>query len=106
MRAPSKAANASVMANLVQKREMPEAKTCFGVCFDSGQTRIYTVGGRGAAQVNSATCHVYDIEKDEWTALPELQTALYSLSCSLFKNDRWLYAMGGINANDILVKSI
>ena len=49
MRAPSKAANASVQANLVQKREMPEAKTCFGVCFDSGQTRIYTVGGRGAA---------------------------------------------------------
>ena len=94
------------MATLVEKSPMPMPKTCFGVCFNQSQTKIYTVGGKNPQRVNSATCHVYSIEQDQWTELPALQEAVYSVSCSVFKEEKQLLALGGIDAKDDLVKTI
>ena len=66
---------------------MPMAKTSFGVCFNTEQNKIYTVGGKDSSRVNSASCHVYDMQADSWRELPALAEAVYSLSCTLFQND-------------------
>lgn len=93
-------------AQLVEKSPMPMPKTSFGVCFNQNQNLIYTVGGKNPQRVNSASCHVYSIEKDEWAELPALKEAVYSVSCTVFKEDKQLLALGGIDANDDLVRTI
>ena len=38
--------------------------------------------------------------------MPDLKEAVYSVSCTVFKNETQLIAMGGIDARDELVKTI
>lgn len=91
---------------LVPKADMPVAKTSFGCYVHSASGSIYVVGGRDVSKSATAKCELYNFLNDEWTQLPELPKAAYSLSCLFNPQKETLYAFGGFDRTDSLLSSI
>ena len=60
----SRAQQAANGGSLVKKSPMPVPKDSFGVCVDSTNQVIYTIGGRDISKKATAKCERYSIAND------------------------------------------
>ena len=71
---------------------MNQPRRSFG-CYVTND-HIYVAGGLHSSFSATASCEVYDIEKNTWSELPSLPSPNFSLALSSFKR-KHLIAVGG-----------
>ena len=78
---------------------MPDPKVDFGSIYYSGC--VYVVGGWQEFYVKKA--HAYDIQKDSWVSLPELNDEREDVSLCVVQ-DKYLYVFGNVTTRGRRVK--
>lgn len=86
--------------HLVRKASMKHAKYLHSVIAVS-ESQFVAIGGYNKTG-NLAYCEEYDIQRNAWKMLPSLNRARYSAGTALSVDFRYLYAIGGREANDII----
>ena len=87
--------------SLIQKKSMLTPKCLHTLC--SANDYIYSVGGYNNASISD--CEKYSISKDNWKALPTLQTARRLCAAFTF-NDTLLYCLYGYNESNTNLDSM
>lgn len=83
--------------------QMNQPRRSFG-CYVTN-SHIYVAGGLYASFSATASCEVYDIDKNTWSELPGLPSPNFSLTLSMFKKNQ-LIAVGGTDEQKRPLNSI
>lgn len=75
-------------------KDMLDSKCLFGHC--STKLEIFIAGGCGSGTMAKTEVESYDIKKDAWKHMPNMNHARHMNSLCLFRN-RFLYVFGGLN---------
>jgi N-acetylneuraminic acid mutarotase len=87
----------------VEMASMNSVRFGHGICLSQDRKRIYVCGGYGEGKTLTSTCEYYDILKNEWIKLSDLNAAKASVGVCEFtasSNDRCLYAFGGVKKSE------
>ena len=90
---------ASSPVRLEEKAKMNTPRCSHGVCLSKDKKNIYVWGGNSEPQKMLKSCEWYNIDKDIWTPLPDLNMPKFAMGICEYvntENKGWIYCFGGV----------